>query len=147
MILQTPIKHFAEDIERARNLRVHAEGLPVGELRWDVFRSSWMIAVGAFDAYFCDAYGDLLARSFRAKQMQQDIELPKRMNNITVPIPVVLDQDLSGGWAWRMIARDLIEKDNVLSIQKVKSLFNVFFRSSHKLFTADGQPLERWIGH
>lgn len=145
MILQTPIKHFSEDIQRARNLRVHAENLPVGELRKDVFRSSWMMAVGAFDAYFCYAYGDLLARTFRAKQIQPEIDLPGKMKNITVPIPVILSQDLTGGWAWRMIARDLIEKDNVLSIQKIKRLFNVFCRDSHKLFTADGQPLERWI--
>lgn len=103
------------------------------------------MAVGALDAYFCDAYGDLIARTFRAKRAQPGIELPKKMNNITVPIPVVLNNDLNGGWAWRMIARDLIEKDNVLSVSKIKDLFNVFFRDNHKLFNAEGAPLNRWI--
>lgn len=145
MILQTPISHFDEDIRRARDLRQHAETLPPGELRRDIFRASWMTAVGAFDAYFCDAYGDLLARTFRAKMAQPGVELPKKMKNITVPIPIVLTNDLSGGWAWRMIARDLIEKDNVLSIKKVKDLFNMFFRNTHKLFTSNGAPLDRWI--
>jgi len=119
--------------------------LPPGELRRDIFRASWMTAVGAFDAYFCDAYGDLLARTFRASKIEPTVTLPARMKNINVPIPIVLTQDLSGGWAWRMIARDLIEKDNVLSIKKVKELLNIFFRPSHKLFTSDGQPLHRWI--
>lgn len=145
MILQTPINHFNGDIVRARNLRQHAETLDPGELRRDIFRSAWMTAVGAFDAYFCDAYGDLIARTFRAKRLQPEIELPGKMKNITVPIPIVLTQDLSGGWAWRMIARDLIEKDNVLSVNKIKELFNVFFRPAHKLFTHDGAPLNRWI--
>jgi len=145
MILQTPISHFDGDTQRARNLRLHAETWPPGELRRDIFRASWMTAVGSFDAYFCDAYGDLLARTFRAKMVQPEIELPNRMKNITVPIPIILTSDLSGGWAWRMIARGLIEKDNVLSIKKIKDLFNVFFRDTHKLFTANGAPLDRWI--
>lgn len=145
MILQTPIHHFQGDITRARALRIHAETLTPGELRRDILRASWMMAVGAFDAYFCDAYGDLLARTFRASKIQPEVILPSRMKNISVPIPIVLTQDLSGGWAWRMIARDLIEKDNILSVKKIKDLLNVFFRPSHKLFTPDGQPLNRWI--
>lgn len=145
MILQTPINHFSEDIQRAKDLRAHAEGLSAGTIKDDILRASWMMAVGALDAYFCDAYGDLLARTFRAKRAQPKVELPKKMKNITVPIPVVLDNDLSGGWAWRMIARDLIARDNVLSVSKIKELFNVFFRDSHKLFNAEGAPLNRWI--
>src|SRR5262245_1332629 len=99
MILQTPINHFTEDIQRAKDLRAYAEGLGAGPIKNDILRASWMMAVGALDAYFCDAYGDLLARTFRAKRVQPGVELPKKMKNITVPIPVVLDNDLSGGWA------------------------------------------------
>lgn len=145
MILQTAINHFNDDMQRAKDLRVHADGLPAGIVKDDILRASWMMAVGSVDAYFCDAYGDLLARTFRAKRAQPNIELPKKMKNITVPIPVVLENNLNGGWAWRMIARDLIERDNVLSVSKIKELFNVFFRDGHKLFNADGSPLHRWI--
>lgn len=145
MILQTPINHFNADIQRARDLNVHATNLPAGPIKYDVFRLAWMMTVGSLDAYFCDAYGDLVARTFRAKRMQPAVDLPARMKNIMVPIPVVLDNHLNDGWLWRMIARDLIEKDNVLSVKKIKELFNVFFRDTHKLFTANGAPLDRWI--
>ncbi len=143
--LQTAINHLNEDIQRARALHVHASGLTNSPVKDDILRASWMMAVGSLDAYFCDAYGDLLARTFRAKKNQPDVELPSKMKKILVPIPVVLDNNLNGGWIWRMIARDLIEKDSVLSIGKIKDLFNVFFRDSHKLFTANGAPLDRWI--
>ncbi len=104
-----------------------------------------MLAVGSIDAYFCDAYGDLVARTLRAKKIQPAVNLPPKMKNIMVPILVVLDNNLNDGWLWRMIARDLIEKDNVLSVKKIKELFNVFFRPSHKLFTESGAPIDRWI--
>jgi hypothetical protein len=145
MILQTPINHFIEDIQRAKNILTHAAGLPAGPVKNDILRASWMMAVGSLDAYFCDAYGDLLARTFRAKIAQPAVELPAKMKTIKVPIPVILNNTLNDGWLWRMIARDLIEKDNVLAIKKITELFNVFFRSSHKLFTANGAPLDRWI--
>lgn len=145
MILQTAINHFNEDIQRAKDLNNYAEPLVLGTIRNDILRSAWMIAVGALDAYFCDAYGDLVARTFRAKKSQPAISLPNRINNIMIPIPVVLSNHLNDGWLWRMIARDLIEKDNVLSVKKIKDLFNVFFRDTHKLFTANGAPLDRWI--
>lgn len=145
MILQTPINHFEQDILRAKNLVGHAAGLPAGVIREDVLRSAWMMAVGSLDAYFCDAYGDLLARTFRAKKSQPAVSLPPKLKSLKVPIPVVLDNNLNDGWLWRMIARGLIEKDNVLAISKITDLFNVFFRKGHKLFTSDGAPLDRWI--
>lgn len=145
MILQTPINHFNEDIQRSKDLKDYSIGLQPGMIRSDILRASWMMAVGAFDAYFCDAYGDLIARTLRAKKAQPGVQLPGKLNKILVPIPVVLDNNLNSGWLWRMIARDLIEKDNVLSIRKVKDLFNVFFRRDYKLFSDDGLTLERWI--
>jgi hypothetical protein len=145
MILQTAINHFNQDIQRAKDLLNHSATVVNQTIKDDILRASWMMAVGSLDAYFCDAYGDLVARTFRAKKTQQEVELPQKMKTIMVPIPVVLDNNLNNGWVWRMIARDLIEKDNVLSIIKIKGLFNVFFRTSHKLFTEGGTPLDRWI--
>ena len=118
MILQTPISHFREDIRRAKDLKNFASGLQESVIKDDILRSSWMMAVGALDAYFCDAYGDLIARTFRAKKIQPMVELPKKMNSIMVPIPVILENQVNGGWVWRMVARELIEKDNVLSVKK-----------------------------
>ena len=147
MILATAITHFEEDIIRSKALLQHANGLPNSQLKQDVFRSAWMIAVGALDAYFCDAYGDLVARTFRAKKNQATIDLPPKLKNLKIPATVVLNNHLNDGWFWRMIARDLIEKDNVLSIQKIKDLFNHFFQPNEKLFIASTNPIERWILH
>jgi len=145
MILQTAKSYFDEDIQRARDILAHARVLPDGQIKEDVLRGSWMFAVGSLDAYFCDAYGDLLARTFRAKRNQTAVELPSKLKTLKISTLVVLDNQLNDAWLWRNIARDLIEKDNVLSINKIKELFNVFFRKGHKLFTSDGTPLDRWI--
>jgi hypothetical protein len=65
--------HFDMDIDRASGLVRVASNLPVTKdaerrVRDDVLRSAWMFAVGAMDAYFCDAYVSLLARILRGKQ-------------------------------------------------------------------------------
>ena len=61
----TALAHFAEDIARARAIVAHAQTLPISTaaeqmLCGDLLRSAWMFAVGALDAYFCDAYTDLV---------------------------------------------------------------------------------------
>ena len=60
----TALQHFREDIARAKAIVSHAAPLPLstgGEklLRSDLLPSAWMFAVGALDAYFCDAYTDI----------------------------------------------------------------------------------------
>jgi hypothetical protein len=84
-----------------------------------------MMAVGASDAYFCDAYGDLLARALRAKSIQPGVQIPDRLNNLKVPVITVLS-GTHEGWRWRMAARELIEKENVLALKKIRELFNHF---------------------
>lgn len=74
MILQTAINHFNEDIQRAKELKNFADGLAAGTIKDDILRAAWMMGVGALDAYFCDAYGDLLARTFRAKKGQPNVQ-------------------------------------------------------------------------
>ena len=39
-------------------------------LRSDLLRSAWMFAVGALDAYFCDAYTDIIAATASSKSRQ-----------------------------------------------------------------------------
>ncbi len=136
MFLQTAKRHFDEDLARARSLLVHAGTLPANTLQHDILRASWMMAVGASDAYFSDAYGDLLARTLRAKGIQPDVTFPDRLNNLKVPVMAVLREGHEG-WRWRMAARELIEEENVLSLEKIKKLFNHFFRDKHKILNID----------
>ena len=62
----TALLHFTEDIARASAILAHADQRPQAtpaerRLRSDLLRSSWMFAVGSLDAYFCDAYTDIIA--------------------------------------------------------------------------------------
>lgn len=103
-----------------------------------------MMAVGACDAYFSDAYADLTSRALRAKDLQPGIAIPDRLNNLRVPVTAILRQ-ARGGWRWRMAARELMEDENVLSLEKIKQLFNHFFRKRLKLLNV--ATIEAWIVH
>lgn len=143
MILGTAKLHFDEDIARARALWDHAHGLPAGSVKEDILRSAWMVGVGASDAFFCDAYADLVTRTLRAKELQSSGRIPDRLGNLSVPAVAVLDA--SSSWRWRMAAREIIEKQSVLSLDEVKKFLNLFCRDGHKLL----QPstIEAWIVH
>lgn len=143
MILQTAKQHFDEDIQRANAILAHALGLPDSRLKEDLFRAAWMTGVGASDAYFCDAYADLVTRTLRAKERQPNGDLQDRLNNLKVPVVAVLNS--TSGWRWRMAAREIIEKENVLSIKQIKDLLNIFCRDGHKLLTQE--TIENWILH
>ena len=143
MILITAKKHFDEDIQRARNVRLHAQDVLDSMIRDDLFRSAWMLAVGACDAYFCDAYADLVARTLRAKDMEPGIKLPERLGNLQVPVTAVIRKPRA--MRWRMAARGLIERENVLSVTQIKSLFNHFFDPTRKIMNE--ATIEPWILH
>lgn len=143
MILGTAKQHFDEDIVRARAICDHAHGLPEGLLKDDLLRSAWMASVGASDAFFCDAYADLVSRTLRAKAHQRSGNLPDRLGNLRVPVVAVLNS--ASSWQWRMAARELIEKESVLSIREIKALLNLFCRENHKVLTKE--TVESWILH
>ncbi len=103
-----------------------------------------MMAVGACDAYFSDAYADLIARALRAKDLEPEVAIPDRLNNLKVPVVAVL-RNSKDGWRWRMAARELIESENVLSLEKISKLFNHFFRDKKRLLKED--TIEPWILH
>ncbi|MDR3638885.1 MAG: hypothetical protein P4L84_34085 [Isosphaeraceae bacterium] len=144
----TPKAHFDEDIARALSIVNVADGLPAANdaerlVRDDVLRSAWMFAVGAMDAYFCDAYVAVLARTLRGKQLQPNINLPAFIRSIKIPIGSILaSYTRRPNWRWRMAARQMLAKDNVLALDKVKKLFNPFFRDNQKLF---GNVIDPWI--
>lgn len=143
-MLRTAKQHFDEDNRRATTLLTHGKGLQADMLRDDILRAAWMMAVGACDAYFSDAYGDLIARTLRAKELEPEIDIPDRLNNLRLPVIAIIRQ-AHGGWRWRMAARELMEDQNVLSLERIKNLFNHFFREDYKIFTE--RTIEKWILH
>ena len=146
MLLDTALLHFNEDIGRATALHASAEPMAAGILRDDILRAAWMMAVGACDAYFSDAYADLVSRTLQAKAIHPAMSIPDRMNNLKIPVIAVIGEGRTyGGWRWRMAARELIEDENVLSLKKIKELFNQFFPDGGKLMTT--ATIEPWILH
>jgi hypothetical protein len=43
----------------------------------DLLRCGWMFAVGALDAYFCDAYTDIVAATIISKNRHPAMVLPE----------------------------------------------------------------------
>ena len=144
----TPRTHFDQDIARASALVAHADGMHLANpadvmLRDDLLRSGWMFTVGAMDAYFCDAYVSLLVKSLRAKSLQPNVSLPQFVTKIEVPIGSILAAYANRpNWRWRMAAREMMEKGNVLALDTIKNLFNPFFPAGQKLFT---ELIDVWI--
>jgi len=143
-MLDTAKRHFDDDIARSRALLGHATPMGDSTLKDDILRAAWMIAVGACDAYFSDAYADLIARTLQAKDLQPNVSIPSRLDNLRLPVNAIIRQ-ARGGWRWRMAARELIENENVLSLERIKQLFNHFFRKTHKIITQE--TVETWILH
>lgn len=144
-ILATPYAHFSQDIARAETIRHHANPLVASELRDDLMRAAWMMGVGALDAYFCDAYADLIARTLQAKQIQGSVQIPDKLGNLKVPVLAVIRPSTNENWRWRMTARELIEHHTVLSSDKIRQLFNQFFDDPDKLF--GDTSFDDWLLH
>ena len=119
---------------------LHGDKLPVATpeqqmLRSDILRSSWMFAVGALDAYFCDAYTDIAAATIIAKSRQPNVTLPDFFYDIKFPVRAILEPYTQNeNWRWRMAARKMMERENVLQLKTIQTLFNKFFRKDHKFF-------------
>ena len=144
----TALNHFDQDIARAKRIVTHADGLPTANaddqlLRSDLLRSGWMFAVGALDAYFCDAYTDIVAATIIAKSRQDSITLPDFFYEIKFPVRAILETYTHNeNWRWRMAARKMMVRETVLRLNAIQSLFNKFFRPRHKFFR---DLLDGWI--
>ncbi len=101
-----------------------------------------MFAVGALDAYYCDAYTDLVAATASSKSRQPGIVLPEWAYEIKVPIAAVLEDYDNSNWRWRMAARRMMERENVINLAAVQRLFNRFCRKGRKFFR---DLLDDWI--
>src|SRR5690349_18184662 len=116
---------------------------PANELlRSDLFRSAWMFAVGALDAYFCDAYTDIVAATVSSKSRQNSINLPDWLYDIKFPVAAILEEYAYSNWRWRMAARKMMERETVLSLESIQRLFNKFFPRGQRFF---GDLLDRWM--
>lgn len=143
----TALQHFTEDIARARAILTHADPLPHATpaqrlLRSDLLRSSWMFAVGALDAYFCDAYTDIIAATASSKTRQPAIMLPEWVYEVKFPLRAILEEYDNVNWRWRMAARKMMERETVISLAAVQTLFNKFFRRGRKFFR---DQLDAWM--
>jgi hypothetical protein len=146
----TAFNHFQQDIDRARAIVAHANPLPHGTpseqlLRGDLWRSAWMFGVGSLDAYFCDAYTDIVAATIIAKSHHAALMLPEFFHDIRFPVRAILEPYANNiNWRWRMAARKMMERENVLSLATIQTLFNKFFRKGKKFY---GDLLPAWIVH
>jgi hypothetical protein len=123
----TALQHFTHDIVRARAIVAHAQPLPHATpaeklLRSDLLRSAWMFAVGALDAYFCDAYTDIIAATASSKSRQPAITLPEWVYEVKFPLRAILEEYDNENWRWRMAARKMMERENVISLKAVQNL-------------------------
>lgn len=145
----TALNHFNQDIARTRAIIRQARGMPDGTaaarlLRNDLFRSAWMFGVGALDAYFCDAFTHCVACILIAKQHQPNITFPTGIDDLKIPVSQVLAQyDVRDNWKWRMASRILMEKENTLSLNTIKSRFNAFASTTNKFL--GGACVDRWV--
>lgn len=101
-----------------------------------------MFAVGALDAYYCDAYTDLIAATASSKSRQSAIVLPDWFYEIKFPIRAILEEYDYANWRWRMAARKMMERENVTKLATIQSLFNRFFRKGRRFFF---DLLDAWI--
>lgn len=122
----TAFQHFEEDVARAKAIVAHADPLPRTNaaeqlLRSDFLRSAWMFAVGAMDAYFSDAYTDVVAATANSKSRQPAITLPDWAYDIKLPFRAVLEEYDNTNWRWRMAARKMMARENVISLSAVQT--------------------------
>lgn len=146
----TARQHFEEDIARARAIVAHADSLPrsnSGEqiLRSDLLRSGWMFAVGALDAYYCDAYTDFVASTANSKSRQSSVVLPKWVLDIKIPIRAVLEDYSNPNWRWRMAAREMMKRESVIKLSAIENLFKHFITDRIRFFKED--LFDVWMCH
>jgi hypothetical protein len=128
----------------------HADDLPASTyeeslFRSDLLRSAWMFAVGALDAYFSDAYSDVVAAAMISKCRHHPMNLPPFFYEIKFPVGALLrEYDSNPNWRWRMAARRMMERTDMLRLGTIQTLFNKFFRKDHRFF---GDLLDEWIRH
>jgi hypothetical protein len=134
---KTARKHFDQDLQRVGSMLALALGQPAGSelLVGDLRRQAVAMAVGALDAYLCDAYADVLTRTLRACREGTLANLPAGYYKTLLPAgPLLAKQYLRENWGLRMAARKVIERDNMLRTSRLADMFNPGLAPSAKLW-------------
>jgi hypothetical protein len=133
--------HFDNDITRAENILARSLAMQGGgepeRLYKDIRLSSIALAVGALDAYLCDAYVDCLTAVLRAYSQGQWVgALPSTYSKQMLPAGEILKSTRlhRPQWRIRMAARKVIEKDNMLSLSRFEDCFNGILPNNRKLW-------------
>ncbi len=133
--------HFDDDMARAQSLLDLAGGgapaLKLDRRKDDLRLAAVAMAVGAMDAYFCDAYVDCLARALRRCANKKG-DLPPAYAKQNLPAGIVLgsSQTKRPNWRLRMAARAVMERDNILDLSRVPGLFNPVLPRDKQLWPA-----------
>jgi hypothetical protein len=136
----TAYRHFTIDADRARELVNHGGTLPSATaaqklLQSDIFRSGWMFAAGALDAYLCDAYTWVVGGTLIAKDREPTINLPAKLLEISLPVTAYLGHYAAHNrWRWRMAARRMMDDRNMLNLGAVEVAFKPFLPNGQKLY-------------
>lgn len=139
-------RHFDDDIGRVESLVALANGrAPVvrsGMRRDDIRLAAVAMAVGAMDAYFCDAYVDCLAKRLQGFKVGR-LDLPPGYAKRSLPTGLLVrpPHTLRPNWSLRMAARTVMERENVLDLDKVRELFNPVLPDGKKLWESAMAPL------
>lgn len=127
----TARKHFDDDIARAWAIHEQAGDDALGA---DLARASVAFAVGALDAYLCDAFVDSLARTLKTCR-RNGTEVPNAYGRLTMPIgPLLNGYEHRENWGLRMSARAMMERDNLLQLGRLRELLNPALRPGQKLW-------------
>jgi hypothetical protein len=127
--------HFDQDIARAEALLATSQinAIPPAVCA-DMRRHAVAAAVGAMDAYLCDAYVDLLTGWLRHAQLT-GAALPSAYGKELLPAgPLVAAYANRPAWGLRMAARGRMEKDNMLQLGRLKDTFNPALPNGGKLW-------------
>jgi len=139
--MRTQKRYFDEDIRRAEavlNLAAKEKDKKADpQIVSDLRLSAIGMAIGALDAYLCDAYVDCLTSVLRSYvNGEWKGILPASYAKRALPAGIVLDSSRKHRplWSLRMAVRKIMERDNVLCIDRVPKLFNGILPDTHKLW-------------
>jgi hypothetical protein len=130
----TARKHFDEDIAAAWALHGQATSVEDVEVATEIARASIVFGVGALDAYLCDAFVDLLARTLKHCRNTKTAA-PAGYAKLAMPVgPLIGTYESRENWGLRMSARAFMAKDNMLQLGRVKDLLNPGLGAGRKLW-------------